>query len=92
MAATEAQRNELRDKVGKLVRDRFGGDCHNAFDDDDDDVKDGRISRRELARLLRDAGVGNRLSRGARASGIIAELGTDKDGCVSEAEFRDALT
>ena len=91
MAATEAQRNELRDKVGKLVRDRFGGDYHKAFDYYDDDVKDGRITTRELARLLVDAGVGNWLSRGAWASGIIAALDTDKDGCISEAEFEDVL-
>jgi Ca2+-binding EF-hand superfamily protein len=91
MAATEAQKNELRDKVSKLVRDKFGGDYHKAFDHYDGDVKDGRISRRELAKLLGDAGVGNWLTRGAWASGIIAELDTDKDGSISEAEFEDVL-
>jgi Ca2+-binding EF-hand superfamily protein len=87
MAATQAQRNELRDKIGKLVRDDFGGDYHKAFDHYDGEVKDGKISGPELAKLLEDAGVGNWLTRGAWASGIIAELDTDKDGRISEAEF-----
>jgi hypothetical protein len=52
MAATRVQKNELRDKVSKLVEDKFGGDYHKAFEHYDDDVKDGKISRRELAKLL----------------------------------------
>jgi Ca2+-binding EF-hand superfamily protein len=91
MAATEVQKNELRDKVSKLVRDKFGGDYHKAFEHYDDDVKDGKISRRELAKLLGDAGVGNWLTRGAWVSGIIAELDTDKDGSISESEFEEVL-
>ncbi len=91
MAASEAQKNELRDKVSKLVKDRFGGDYHKAFAHYDSDVKDGRISRRELTKLLGDAGVGNWLTRGAWATGIIAELDTDGDGSISEAEFEVAL-
>jgi Ca2+-binding EF-hand superfamily protein len=91
MAATEVQKNELRDKVSKLVRDGFGGDYHKAFDHYDGDVKDGKISSRELEKLLGDAGVGNRLTRSTWASGIIAELDTDKDGSISEAEFEDVL-
>ena len=63
MAATEVQKDELRDKVGELVRDRFGGDYHKAFDHYDGDVKDGKISPRELTKLLGDAGVGNWLTR-----------------------------
>ncbi|MGH7172640.1 MAG: EF-hand domain-containing protein [Gemmataceae bacterium] len=91
MAATDAQKNELRDKVGKLVSNRFGGDYHDAFDYYDGDVKDGKISGRELSKLLADAGVGNWLTRGAWASGIIAELDTDKDGTISKAEFEGVL-
>ncbi len=91
MAPTELQKNELRDKVGKLVRDEFGGDYHKAFDHYDSDVEDGKISGRELVKLLRDAGVGNWLTRGAWASGIMAELDTDKDGSISKSEFEEAL-
>jgi hypothetical protein len=57
MAATEVQKNELREKVSKLVGYKFGGDYHKAFEHYDDDVKDGKISRRELAKLLGDAGI-----------------------------------
>ena len=91
MAATEVQKNELRDKVSKLVGDNFGGDYHKAFEHYDDDVKDGKISRRELAKLLGDAGIGNWLTRGAWVSGIIAELDTDKDGSISQSEFEEVL-
>lgn len=91
MAATQVQKDELRAKVGELVRDRFGGDYRMAFDHYDGDVKDGRISPRELTELLADAGVGNWLTRGVWASGIIADLDTDKDGSISAAEFEDVL-
>ena len=91
MAATEVQRDELRDKVSQLVRDQFGGDYHKAFDHYDSDVKDGKISQRELTDLLGDAGVGNWLTRSAWVSGIIAELDTDRDGSISTAEFEDVL-
>ena len=90
MAVTEVQKNELRDKVSKLVGDKFGGDYHKAFEHYDE-VKDGKISRRELAKLLGDAGIGNWLTRGAWASGIIAELDTDQDGSISQAEFESVL-
>ena len=91
MAATEVQKDELRDKISELVRDQFGGDYHKAFDHYDGDVTDGKISPRELTELLADAGVGNWLTRGAWASGIIAELDTDKDGSISRAEFEEVL-
>jgi Ca2+-binding EF-hand superfamily protein len=90
MAATQVQKNELRDRVGKLVMDRFGGDYHKAFDYYDED-KDGKVSSRDLVKLLGDAGVGNWLTRGAWASGIIAEMDTDKDGSISKAEFDVAM-
>jgi Ca2+-binding EF-hand superfamily protein len=91
MAATEVQKNELRDKVSKLVGDKFGGDYHKAFEHYDDDVKDGKISRRELAKFLGDAGIGNWLTRSVWVSGIITELDTDKDGSISESEFETVL-
>ncbi len=90
MAATEVQKNELRDKVCKLVGDKFGGDYHKAFEHYDE-VKDGKIRRGELAKLLGDAGIGNWLTRGAWVSGIIAELDTDRDGSISEPEFEAVL-
>ena len=90
MAATEIQKNELRDKVSKLIRDTFGEDYHSAFEHYDE-VKDGRISSGELTKLIADAEIGNWLTRGMWASGIIAELDSDKDGRISEAEFEEVL-
>lgn len=91
MAATEAQKQELKEKVTKLVGDRFGGDYSKAFDHYDSDNKDGKISKDELVRLLADAGVGTWMTRGMWADGIIAELDTDKDGSISGVEFECAL-
>lgn len=91
MAVTEEHKGEIRDKVNKLVRDRFGEDYHKAFDHYDSNDQDGKISRSELLKFLEDARVGNWLSRSAWASGILAELDTDKDGSISRAEFEDML-
>lgn len=89
--ATESQRQELMDRVSRLVAARFGGDYRKAFDHYDDDKRDGGINRTELERLLKDAGVGSWLTRGAWADGIIAELDADKDGSISAAEFEGVL-
>lgn len=91
MAASQEQKNEIRDKVSRLVRDQFGGDYHKAFDHYDSDVKDGKISGPELSKMLSDAGIGNWLTRSTWAAGIIAELDTNKDGSISEAEFEAVL-
>ena len=88
--ATEAQKRELTDKVTLLIRDRFGGDYHRAFAHYDANG-DGRIDRAELGRLLEDAGIGNWLTRGAWASGIVAALDADKDGTISGPEFEAVL-
>lgn len=91
MVATKAQKDELRDKLIKLVRDRFGGDYQKAFNYYDGEVKDGKISRKELSGLLSDAGIGNWLTRGMWASGILTELDTDLDGKISQAELESVL-
>ena len=47
----------------------------------------GKISKAELIKLLEDAGVGNWLTRGPWADGIITALDTDQDGLISSSEF-----
>jgi Ca2+-binding EF-hand superfamily protein len=89
--ASESQRRELVDKVTKLLAERFGGDCHKAFEHYDRDKKDGRINKAELLELLKDAGVGNWLTRGVWADGILAALDADKDGAISSPEFEAVL-
>ena len=89
--ATEAQKKELQENIIKLVADRFGGDYAKAFAHYDNNRKDGKINKAELLELLKDAGIGNWLTRGAWADGIIAELDKDKDGTISAAEFEAVL-
>jgi Ca2+-binding EF-hand superfamily protein len=88
--ATEAQRKELQDKVSRLVTARFGGDYHRAFAHYGR-TPDGKIAREALVGLLKDAGVGSWLTRGAWADGILAALDADQDGTISEAEFEAVL-
>jgi Ca2+-binding EF-hand superfamily protein len=88
--ATDAQKKELQEKIGKLVANQFGGDYHKAFGHYDGD-RDGKINKAELEALVRDAGIGNWLTRGSWADGILAELDTDKAGSNSRAEFEAVL-
>jgi Ca2+-binding EF-hand superfamily protein len=88
--ASEQEKQELADKVSALVEAKFGGDYQLAFQQYDSN-QDGKISSAELKSLLRDAGVGNALTRSAWASGIIAELDTDGDGEISWSEFNSVL-
>lgn len=87
---TDAQKAELKDKVGRLVAERFSGSYPSAFAHYDDNG-DGKIGRSELLDFLRDAAVGNLFTRGTWADGIIAELDLDHDGMISAAEFSSVL-
>lgn len=88
--ATEGQKRELSEKVARLMKERFGGDYGKAFAHYDADGN-GRIDRAELGRLLEDAGIGNWMTRGMWASGIVAALDADKDGTISGPEFEAVL-
>ena len=88
--ATEAQQQELTDKVTKLVAEQFGGDYAKLFEHYDSN-KDGRITKAELGALLTDAGIGNWLTRGAWASGIVTALDANQDAAISLAEFQAIL-
>jgi Ca2+-binding EF-hand superfamily protein len=88
--ATEAQKRELTDKVNRLIADRFSGDYGRALAHYDKN-QDGRVDRGELGQLLADAGIGNWLTRGAWAQGIVAALDADKDGTISASELNAIL-
>jgi hypothetical protein len=77
---------ELKAKVGALVQNKFGGDYRKAFDHYDED-KDGGVNKDEIVQLLKDAGVGNGLTRGAWAKGILKKVDQGKDGKIQWAEF-----
>jgi hypothetical protein len=78
---------ELKTKVGALVDKQFGADYKKAFEHYDSD-KDGSIAKGELLKLLSDAGVGNGLTRGAWASGIIEKLDQTGDAKIQFNEFQ----
>lgn len=85
----DANVRELKAKVSALVNAKFGGDYKAAFDHySTADIKDGKVGRDELKALLSDAGVGNGLTRGAWASGIIGKLDTDGDEKIGWDEFQ----
>jgi Ca2+-binding EF-hand superfamily protein len=52
---------------------------------------DGRIDKPELTKLLADIDIGNRLTRGTWAKGIIDRLDANLDSTISWEEFRDVV-
>jgi hypothetical protein len=81
---------ELKQKVGKLVDSKFGGDYKKAFAHYDGD-KDGAMTKDEIKDMLSDAGVGNGLTRGAWADGILKKLDLDHDRGVQWGEFESVF-
>jgi len=75
----------LREKVSTLVDAEFGGDYADAFRHYTDG--DGKVSKDGVKALLRDAGVGNSVTRWAWAGAVVAELDVDRDGSISWPEF-----
>lgn len=72
---------EVVEKVRALVKVKFGGDYRKAFDFYAG--ADELLGRGELIVVLRDAGVGAALTRGAWADGIIGWLDKDRSGQLS---------
>lgn len=85
MLPSDDQKRELKDKAEALIRDKFAGDPQAAFRAYADGA--GLINRTALKNLLRDAGVGNALTRGAWADGILEAVDADRDRKVSWGEF-----
>jgi len=52
---------------------------------------DNRIDKAELSKLLSDIDIGNRLTRGAWAKGIIERLDANLDSTISWEEFHDVV-
>ncbi len=81
---------ELIDKINKLLTVRFGGSTmenqKRLFDSYDKD-RNGRINSDELYELLKDAGIGNGITRGAWVRGVISKMDQDRDGMISWAEY-----
>lgn len=84
--ASDEQKQEVDDKVTALVATRFGGNYRAAFAHYVADGND-MIDKDELKALLKDAGIGNGLTRWAWAKGIMSVVDTSGDGTISWAEF-----
>lgn len=93
VAQQTPEERELVDKVGRLVERRFGGSMDRAFAHYAG--RDNLVSKSELMRLLEDAGIGNFLTRGLWADGIIEKFdsfpGAIKNGKVDRAELDYAM-
>ena len=86
-AAVEDPRvTELKRNVSSLVARRFNGDYKRAFVHYDGD-QDGRMTKEEIVAMLADAGVGNFVTRGMWADGILEKLDMNHDRGVSWGEF-----
>jgi len=82
--------HELKHKVAAFCANHYDGDYRKAFDDYDSNL-DGMMTRDEIVELLADAGVGNRLTRGMWANGILDKLDMNQDHGVSWAEFESVF-
>jgi Ca2+-binding EF-hand superfamily protein len=83
---------ELVRKVGDLVNRRFGGDYRAAFQSySRKRTSDATVDKDELKDLLADASVGNGMTRGLWADGIVRELDRDGDGRIGWEEFESVI-
>ena len=76
----------------RLVSTKFGGDWDRAFRTmANRSNTDNTINREELLWALKQAGIGNWMTRGAWADGIIKELDKNSDRTISEREFNSVF-
>jgi len=88
----EAEEEELKTKIRRLVKEKFDGDYRKGFDHyDTGDGQDQKIGPLALNRLLADANVGNWLTRNLWVEAVIKALDKDKDGFISWNEFESIL-
>jgi Ca2+-binding EF-hand superfamily protein len=90
--ASQRDKQELVRKVSDLVGRRYGGNYEAAFRDYGGRKGDNKtVDREELMELLYDADVGNRITRGMWADGVIKEVDRDGDGKISYSEFEAVI-
>lgn len=85
---------ELIAKVKKLITDRHGNDdavaLRNTFEAYDKN-QTGRLEPDELSRVLEDAGIGNKLTRGMWVKGILSRLARERADALSWNDFASAV-
>lgn len=88
----EQEKQELIQKIGELVEQRFGGDFKTGFDHyASKRSQSGSIDADELSHLLSDADVGNAFTRGFWVDGVMAEVDKDNDGFITYSELQSIL-
>lgn len=85
-----SEQQQLVDGIGAYLQNNFGdrspASMRKLFDRYDVD-HDEKISKPELAQLLRDIDIGNSFTRGAWVRGVIDKLDTNSDQAISWDEF-----
>jgi Ca2+-binding EF-hand superfamily protein len=88
------EQEELVEKVQALLQKQYGDtsleSMRKLFDVYDKD-RDGAIDAVELEQLLKDAGVGNSLTRGMWVKGVVKALDENADRKISWDEFSRAI-
>lgn len=87
----ESDEEQLSRKVNELADKRFGG--HTTANIRElflsyDANGDGCASKKEVRKLLEDAGIGNGLTRGMWVDGIFGKLDADKNNCITWDEYK----
>lgn len=81
---------ELKDKIQALLLRKYGSTSRESMEklfNVYDKNRNGNIDKAELEQLLKDADIGNGLTRGAWANGIIEKIDTGRDKSISWREF-----
>lgn len=92
MASKEQE--ELVEKIQQLLKKKYGDasvESMRKLFDEYDRNKDQRIDAKELEALLKDASVGNALTRGAWVKGVISALDQNADRTIDWDEFTAAI-
>ena len=87
------EQQELVEKIEALLQKKYGATDEAAMKklfDAYDGNADGKIDKSELSRLLKDADVGNSLTRGAWTKGILEKLDQNDDQAIAWEEFKVA--
>lgn len=87
------EQEQLVEKIEAFLQKKYEstdeGAMRKLFDTYDANA-DGKIDKGELAQLLKDADIGNSLTRGTWVKGIIEKLDQNADKAISWDEFKVA--
>ena len=87
------EQEQLIEKIEALLTKKYGatdeGSMKKLFDAYDANA-DGKIDKSELSQLLKDADIGNSLTRSTWVKGIMEKLDLNADKAISWDEFRVA--